>query len=104
MNLDYGPARLRPGLRQRASSYDRTGGNCDHLRLHPREQRTLLETAGPGCIRHIWFTVGSEDPLHLRNMVLRAWWDGEQSPSILCPLGDFFGQGHGVYSQFDTPW
>jgi len=27
--------------------------------------------------------------------VLRAWWDGQDHPSIECPLGDFFGTAQG---------
>ncbi|GEM_PF-894999 len=103
--MDYGLAIIRSSVkRKRESSYDRTGGNCDHLRLHPGEETVLLDVKGSGCIRHIWFTIGSRDPLHLKNMILRAYWDGEKNPSILCPIGDFFGLGHGVYTPFETDW
>ena len=27
---------------------------------------------------------------HLRNIVLRMYWDGEEAPSVEVPLGDFF--------------
>jgi hypothetical protein len=31
---------------------------------------------------------------------LRAFWDGEAHPSVLVPLGDFFGVGHGRTANF----
>ena len=35
--------------------------------------------------------------MHLKNLVLRAWWDGEATPSVEVPIGDFFGLGLGEY-------
>ena len=32
--------------------------------------------------------------------MLRAYWDGEPAPSVECPLGDFFGLGHGRFKSF----
>ena len=31
-----------------------------------------------------------DDPLFPRKALLKIFWDGEESPSILCPAGDFF--------------
>jgi hypothetical protein len=85
---------LRPGIRtKRISSYDRTGGNNDFVRIEAGETYTLAEIAGAGIIKHIWMTLGCDDPLIRRNAVLRMFWDGEQHPSVEAPLGDFFGQG-----------
>jgi hypothetical protein len=39
-------------------------------------------------------TCGSDSHYFLRKVVLRAYWDGEEHPSIESPLGDFFGMGH----------
>lgn len=50
----------------------------------------LADIAGPGAIQHIWCTV---DPRFWRRLVLRAYWDGEETPSIEVPLGDFFCNG-----------
>jgi hypothetical protein len=36
------------------------------------------------------------DPKFYRSSVLRIFWDGEESPSVEVPLGDFFGCGHGA--------
>ena len=57
---------------------------------------TLLDAEGPGIIRHIWCTVPPGNPLHLRNLILRVYWDGQPNPSVEAPLGDFFGLPHGA--------
>jgi hypothetical protein len=54
---------------------------------------TLAEIEGSGAIQHIWLTV---DPKAWRTTVIRFYWDGEATPSIEVPLGDFFCSGWGV--------
>lgn len=51
------------------------------------EERTLMDIEGPGVIRHIWMTVEKQ---HYRNIIIRFYWDGEENPSVECPIGDFF--------------
>ncbi|MFW9824073.1 MAG: glycoside hydrolase family 172 protein, partial [Candidatus Thorarchaeota archaeon] len=34
------------------------------------------------------------DAYYLRKILIRMWWDDEESPSVECPIGDFFGIGH----------
>lgn len=62
--------------------------------LQPGELVTLADIKGPGTIRHIWVTTSS-DPVILRGLVLRVYWEGQEHPSIECPLGDFMGIAHG---------
>ena len=89
-------ALLRPGIRtKRISSYDRTGGNNDFVRVEAGETKTLAEIDGAGIVKHLWITLGCDDPIIRRNAVLRMFWDGEAHPSVEAPLGDFFGQGWG---------
>jgi len=85
---------------KRTSSYDRSGGNDDYVWIKPGESRVLLDTEGPGCITHIWATTSCEDVHHLRKLVLRMWWDGEEHPSVEVPFGDFFGIGHAEVRNF----
>lgn len=95
--------RLKDYVAGRHSSYDRTGGNMDGGQddpVRPGETRTIAEMEGAGAITHIWITVCSKDPKHLKNFVLRMYWDGEDSPSVESPLGDFFGLGHNLYYQY----
>ncbi len=87
-------AKLGRGVRSRRwSSYDTTGGNRDNWPIKAGETVTLGEMAGPGAVRHIWMTTGENDN-NLRRLILRMYWDGEETPSVLCPIGDFFGLGH----------
>jgi hypothetical protein len=86
----------------RASSYDRSGGNEDAREVTPGETLTLLDEAGPGLITHIWVTIASNDPNHLKALVLRMYWDGESTPSVEAPIGDFFGLGLGTYHLYQS--
>ncbi len=79
---------------RRSSSYDPTGDNRDRLCIVRGETAVLLDVKGAGCITHIWFTLHSIEPEYLRKMVLKMYWDGEGTPSVLTPIGDFFGVGH----------
>ncbi|MGB8473147.1 MAG: glycoside hydrolase family 172 protein [Candidatus Acidiferrum sp.] len=87
---------------KRVSSYDRTGGNHDYRPLAPGETLTLLDEAGPGEISHVWITIASNESFHLKKMVLRMYWDGERTPSVETPVGDFFGLGLGEYHLFQS--
>jgi hypothetical protein len=90
---------LRDYESRRASSYDTSGGNSDFWNIEPGARATLLDTDSPGCVKHIWMTVGGDDT-YPRKLVLRMWWDGEAEPSVEVPLGDFFGLGHGLRRNF----
>ena len=95
-------ARLRDYKCRRSSSWDRTGGNADFIPVDPGATATLLDVKGAGVITHIWFTINSGDHMHLKNLVLRAWWDGESSPSIEAPIGDFYGLMLGEYFTYQS--
>ncbi|MEM6431068.1 MAG: DUF2961 domain-containing protein, partial [Deinococcota bacterium] len=97
-----GLAKLRQVRTRRFSSYDRTGGNDDRLHIQPGETITIAETTGAGVITHIWVTIACDSQHYLRKIILRAYWDGEDTPSIECPIGDFFGMGHARTSNFSS--
>ena len=84
---------------RRISSYDRSGGNRDSIVIEPGKTAVLAEIEGPGAIHHIWTTIAAE-PFYGRKIVLRIYWDGEKSPSVEAPIGDFFGVGHGLNRNF----
>ena len=88
-----GLANLSDAVSRRASSADRSGGNADWVEVKAKSTVTLAEMKGSGSIRHIWFTINSPSPFHLRELVLRMYWDGETEPSVEVPIGDFFGTG-----------
>lgn len=60
------------------------------INIDPFGTATLAEIEGPGAIQHIWITV---TPKMWRWLVLRIYWDGEETPSVETPLGDFFCNG-----------
>ena len=57
---------------------------------------TLLDAEGSGMVRRIWFTFPPNDPMAMRCIILRIYWDGQEQPSVEVPMGDFFGLPHGV--------
>ena len=95
-------ARLQDTRTRRSSSYDRTGGNADSIGIEPAQTAVLLQETGPGVITHLWFTINSSDNYHLKNLVLRMYWDEEKDPSVEVPIGDFFGLGLGDYFLYQS--
>jgi hypothetical protein len=79
------------------SSHDTTGGNSDFFRVKPGDTQELFQATGPGVITHIWFTIAAQSRDHLKELVLRAYWDGSSGPSMEVPVGDFFGLNLGNY-------
>ena len=47
-------------------------------------------------------TLGLPTEDYCRRIVLRMYWDGRAEPSVECPIGDFFGLGHGMRKDFIT--
>jgi hypothetical protein len=74
--------------------------------LAPGSVTTLADIEGPATITHLWFTVADrttpDQPYVLRDLVLRIYWDQEDSPSVDCPLGDFFCSGFGQACRVDS--
>jgi hypothetical protein len=89
-------------IQKRVSSFDRTGGNGDAVSVSAGSTCTVLDEAGPGLITHIWFTIASSEQSHLKKIVLRMYWDGEKTPSVEAPIGDFFGLGLGEYFLYES--
>ena len=54
--------------------------------IPPSRKFTIAEIEGPGCIQHFWLTPTGR----WRNTILRIYWDGQEAPSVECPIGDFF--------------
>ena len=64
------------------------------------ETFTMADFAGPGIIKHIWMTDGAKIP---RRLILRAYWDGSDTPSIEVPTNDFFAcADHRKFSQVSS--
>lgn len=63
--------------------------------LEPGKKASLFELNKPGRIVGIRITPADAIAGKKRDIVLRAYWDGEKEPSIVCPAGDFFGYAWG---------
>jgi hypothetical protein len=98
----YARAQSYKSLKQ--SSFDRTGGNRDFWRIPAGGVQEVFLADGPGVISHIWFTIAAQGDMHLKELVLRAWWDDNPKPSIEVPIGDFFGLNLGSYVIYQSEY
>jgi len=87
-----GMMRLTDTTTARVSSFDRSGANTDFRPVAPGETLELARLEGAGVVRHLYFSIlGGQH--YLRDLVLRAYWDGSETPCVEVPFGDFFGLG-----------
>jgi hypothetical protein len=98
----YARAQNYRSLKQ--STWDRSGGNDDYRRIDPGGTQEVFNAQGPGVITHVWFTIAARSPNHLKELVLRAWWDGRDKPSVETPIGDFFGLNLGQYVLYESAY
>jgi hypothetical protein len=90
--------RIRDRKTGRFSSWETNGRNADSWRIPPGESCVLADIQGPAQITHIWMTQGE----HYRQCLLKITWDNARSPSVLVPLGDFFGLGHEIVNSYQS--
>ncbi|NUN97242.1 MAG: DUF2961 domain-containing protein, partial [Candidatus Omnitrophica bacterium] len=64
------------------------------VKIAPGQVFELADIAGPGAIQQIWMTPTG----NWRFSILRVYWDGEETPSIEVPIGDFFCMGWCKYA------
>ena len=90
---------LEEGSARRAARDLGTGWKVNPYIVLP--EKTTVEIAaidGPGIINHIWLTPTGR----WRNTILRIYWDGQENPSVECPIGDFFCMGWNEYAQISS--
>jgi len=98
-----GLARLKNYTAARVSSDNRyVFSNDDSKRIMPGETLVMANLNGPGMVTHIWVTVADNEYAWPRLLRLRVYYDGEKTPSVDAPLGDFFGVGHGYERELDS--
>ena len=68
------------------------------IRVQPGQCATLADVEGPGAIQQIWVTPTG----HWRFNILRIYWDDQETPSVECPIGDFFANGWGRFAQISS--
>lgn len=98
----YARAQNYKSLKQ--SSFDRTGGNADRWPIQPGQTLEVFQAKGPGMISHIWFTIAPQAGNHLKELVIRMYWDGKAKPSVESPIGDFFGLNLGEYVIYESAY
>jgi hypothetical protein len=68
------------------------------IKIAAGETFELADIDGPGAIQQIWMTPTG----NWRYSILRFYWDGEDTPSVECPVGDFFGMGWCEYAHLNS--
>lgn len=120
---------LNTGLKTRSISFENPTGEpgsggkaasnlgpgrkgAPNKQVMPGEEVVLMDIKGSGTIRHIWMggsfieldwmerTEGRKKML--RSTIIRAFWDGQEHPSIECPLGDFMGLAHSKVTSYQS--
>ncbi|WP_353121106.1 glycoside hydrolase family 172 protein [Dysgonomonas capnocytophagoides] len=69
-----------------------------YIKIAGGEVFTIAEMDGPGAIQHIWMTPTG----NWRSIIIRIYWDGETTPSVEAPVGDFFCMGWGQYAPLSS--
>ena len=59
---------------------------------------TIAEIEGSGAIQQIWMTPTG----NWRTTIIRMYWDGEETPSLECPVGDFFCSAYNSFAQISS--
>jgi hypothetical protein len=89
-------------MRASSSDPDWQNGNSDSRPIEPGGTLMLAELEGPGQIVHFWCTIAHQASYYSSLLTLRIYWDGEEHPSVECPIGDFFAIGMGVDKAFTS--
>jgi hypothetical protein len=68
------------------------------IRIQPGQTFELANIDGPAAIQQIWMTPTG----NWRFSILRIYWDGQEQPSVECPIGDFFASGWGRFAPLSS--
>ena len=68
------------------------------VNIRSGETCEIANIEGPGAIQQIWMTPTA----HWRHSIIRIYWDGSETPSVECPVGDFFACGWQAYAQVSS--
>jgi len=104
--------KIKPGKSKAVtSSSQNPNSNLDRIRyIKSGETKVLFDATGPAVIRHIWLTFNEARPNWLEpggsarpdEVILRMYWDGEETPSVEAPASDFFAVGHGRFAPVNS--
>ncbi len=68
------------------------------VKIKAGETFTMANIKGSGAIQQIWMTPSG----NWRLSILRIYWDGQENPSVECPVGDFFANGWGSFASLQS--
>lgn len=90
-----GTVPLEEGSARNAARELGTGWKTNpYLFMEPGETITLADIHDEGEIRQFWLTQTGV----WRSIILRMYWDGDETPAVECPIGDFFCNGLNTYA------
>ena len=71
--------------------------------IEPGTTYTIADIAGPGAIQSMWLSgdISRQGP-RARFYILRIYWDDQETPSVECPVADFFASGWGLFRQINS--
>jgi len=99
MTGEKGKGGMAPPENNPASADLGVGWKCKPcISIAPGDTFQVADIEGPGAVQQIWMTPAG----HWRHAILRIYWDGQEQPSVECPLGDFFCSGWGSYAQLSS--
>lgn len=94
-----GMCSLEEGSAQRAARDLGVGWKVNpYIIIQPKSVFEIAHIDGPGVINHIWLTPTKR----WRDTILRIYWEGQDVPSVECPIGDFFCMGWNEYEQISS--
>ncbi|NVM27943.1 MAG: DUF2961 domain-containing protein [Candidatus Helarchaeota archaeon] len=124
---DYGniPVLRKAGtIKQVTTQETREGRHWDFVQIPGGESWSFSEIKGPACISTIWITMSPfrekswknlwatgdfvldfleyQKMTSLREVWIKIYFDGETSPSVYAPIGNFFGVGFAEYRHYNS--
>jgi hypothetical protein len=71
--------------------------------VYPHKNVLLRSINGPGVINEIEMEVSTFDATALQNMWIAIYWDDQEEPGVLAPLGGFFGSLQNADGNYTSP-
>lgn len=104
----WDPSHVDPALDARAATFENPTGargaggsafggrkGAPNKLVLGGERVALLDTEGPGTVRHVWMTFLPGEPEAMRSLHLEVFYDDLDEPSVAAPCLDLFGLPHG---------
>lgn len=96
-----GMAKIGEGTASHAARELGTGWKVNpYINIPAHETAVLADISGQGAIKHIWITDSAPAG---RLLILRIYFDGQKTPAVEAPLGDFFASAnYNEYRQLNS--